>query len=280
MKILSIGDIHGRDLWKFYTHGSSYEYDLWKISVEAGADSTDYDFWKEYTYAQVDKIIFVGDYCDSFNKTGEQILENLKEIILFKKALGDKVVLLLGNHDIQYIVPNEICSGFRPEMKFDLEQLFNENIELFKIAHEEVGEDGSKWLWTHAGVTSGWYEKDLLRVFQYDRFRHKAVSDEFFKEERSVSEIINFSFMLRLGTLWNVDSHSGGLCMWAGPVWVRPYILNYWPLEGYNQIMGHTPQADVWIVDEDEEGEVYNGFKHYYIDILGSLDAEPLILTI
>lgn len=280
MKILSIGDIHGRDLWKFYTHGSSYEYDLWKISVEAGADPTDYDFWKEHTYAQVDKIIFVGDYCDSFNKTGEQILENLKEIILFKKALGDKVVLLLGNHDIQYIVPNEICSGFRPEMKFDLEQLFNENIELFKIAHEEVGEDGSKWLWTHAGVTSGWYEKDLLRVFQYDRFRHKAVSDEFFKEERSVSEIINFSFMLRLGTLWNVDSHSGGLCMWAGPVWVRPYILNYWPLEGYNQIMGHTPQADVWIVDEDEEGEVYNGFKHYYIDILESLNAEPLILTI
>lgn len=280
MKILSIGDIHGRDLWKFYTHGSSYEYDLWRTSVEAGADPTDYEFWKEYTYAQVDKIIFVGDYCDSFNKTGEQILENLKEIILFKKALGDKVVLLLGNHDIQYIVPNEICSGFRPEMKFDLEQLFKENIDLFKIAHEEVGEDGSKWLWTHAGVTSGWYEKDLLRDFESDRFRYKAISDEFLGEERSVSEIINFAFMLRLGTLWNVDSHSGGLCMWAGPVWVRPYILNYWPLEGYNQIMGHTPQADVWIVDEDDEGEVYDGFKHYYIDILGSLDAEPLILTI
>jgi hypothetical protein len=280
MKILSIGDIHGRDLWKFYTHGSSYEYNHWRTSVEAGADPTDYEFWKEYTYAQVDKIIFVGDYCDSFDKTGEQILENLKEIILFKKALGDKVVLLLGNHDIQYMVPNEICSGYRGEMKFDLEQLFKENIDLFKIAHEEVGEDGSKWLWTHAGVTSGWYEKDLLRAFESDRFKYKAISDEFLKEERSVSEIINFAFMLRMATLWNVDAHSGGLCMWAGPVWVRPYILNYWPLEGYNQIMGHTPQADVWIVDEDEEGEVYNGFKHYYIDILGSLNAEPLILTI
>lgn len=280
MKILSIGDIHGRDLWKFYTHGSSYEYDLWRTSVEAGADPTDYEFWKEYTYAQVDKIIFVGDYCDSFDKTNEQILENLKEIILFKKALGDKVVLLLGNHDIQYIVPNEICSGYRSEMKFDLEKLFNENMELFKMAHEEEGEDGSKWLWTHAGVTSGWYEKDLLRVFQSDRFRHKAISDEFLSTERSVSEIINFAFMLRLGTLWNVDSHSGGMDVWAGPVWVRPYILNYWPLEGYNQIMGHTPQADVWIVDEDEDKKVYEGFKHYYIDVLGSLEAEPLILTI
>jgi hypothetical protein len=280
MKILTIGDIHGRDLWKFYTHGSSYEYDLWKVSVEAGADPTDYEFWKEYTYAQVDKIVFVGDYTDSFNKTNEQILENLKEIILFKKALGDKVVLLLGNHDIQYIVPNEICSGFRNEMQFDLGKLFKENIELFKIAHLEKGEDGSKWLWSHAGVTSGWYEKDLLRSMNNERYRFYSITSEFLEKEREVDEVINKAFEMRMGNLWNIDSHSGGIDMWAGPVWVRPFILNYWPLEGYNQIVGHTPQADVWIVDEDDDKKEYDGFKHYYVDILGSLDAEPLILTI
>ena len=280
MKILTIGDIHGRDLWKFYTHGSSYEYDLWKVSIEAGADPTNYEFWKEFTYAQVDKIIFVGDYTDSFDKTNEQILENLKEIIKFKKALGDKVVLLLGNHDIQYIIPNEVCSGFRSEMKFDLENLFKENIDLFKIAHLEIGEDGSKWLWTHAGVTSGWYEKDLLRSMNNEKYRFYSITSEFLEKDREVDEIINKAFELRMDNLWNVDSHSGGMDMWAGPVWVRPFILNYWPLEGYNQIVGHTPQADVWIVDEDDDKKQYEGFKHYYIDILGSLNAEPLILTI
>ena len=280
MKILSIGDVHGRDIWKFHTHGSSYEYDSWKISVEAGADATDYEFWKEYPYAQVDKIVFVGDYVDSYDKTNEQILENLREIRAFKKALGDKVVLLLGNHDIQYIVPNEICSGFRGEMQFDLAKLFKENIDLFKVAHLEKGQDGSKWLWSHAGVTSGWYEKDLLRDMTNERYRFYSITSEFLNEkEREVDEVINKAFELNMTTLWNVDSHSGGYCVWAGPVWVRPYIMNYWPLEGYNQIMGHTPQGGVWIVDEDDDKKPYEGFKHHYIDV-PYLDQEPLILEI
>ncbi len=280
MKILTIGDVHGRDLWKFHTHGSHYEFNLWETACQAGADPTDYDFWKEYTYAQVDKIIFVGDYVDSFDKTNEQILENLQEIITFKKALGDKVVLLLGNHDIQYIVPNEICSGFRGEMQFDLKQIFSENIDLFKVAHLEKGQDGSKWLWSHAGVTSGWYEKDLLRDMNSEKYRHYNITKEFFEErEREVDEVINKAFELRMRTLWNVDSHSGGYCVWAGPVWVRPYIMNYWPMKGYNQIMGHTPQGAVWEVDEDEDGEKYEGFKHYYVDVPW-MDQEPLILDI
>jgi hypothetical protein len=266
MRILSIGDVHGRDSWMFQTHGSSYEYNLWKTAVEAGADPLDHDFWKEYDYTSYDKIIFVGDYVDSYDKSGEVILKNLQEIIYFKKALGDKVVLLLGNHDIQYIVPNEICSGFRGEMQYDLKELFENNSHLFKIAHLEKGKDGSKWLWTHAGVTSGWYEKDLLRAMKNEKFRFADLMKEFFQEEREVDEVINKAYELQMRTLWNVDSHSGGMDVWAGPVWVRPFIMNFWPLEGYNQIMGHTPQAEVWIVEEDDEGRKYEGFKHHYID--------------
>jgi hypothetical protein len=266
MKILSLGDVHGRDSWMFQTHGSSYEYNLWKTAVEHGADPLNYEFWQEHDYTKYDKIIFVGDYVDSYDKSNEVILKNLQEIIYFKKALGDRVVLLLGNHDIQYIVPNEICSGFRGEMQYDLKEIFENNIHLFKIAHLEKGADGSKWLWSHAGVTSGWYEKDLLRTLKNERMRFRELLIEFFQEEREVDEVINKAYDLQVKSLWNVDSHSGGMDVWAGPVWVRPYIMNYWPLEGYNQIMGHTPQAAVWEVDEDDDGKKYAGFKHYYID--------------
>ena len=266
MKILSLGDVHGRDSWMFHTHGSHYEYNLWKTAIDEGADPQDYNFWKEYDYTTYDKIVFVGDYVDSYDMSNEVILKNLQEIIYFKKALGDRVVLLLGNHDIQYIVPNEICSGFRGEMQYDLKEIFENNIHLFKIAHLEKGADGSKWLWSHAGVTSGWYEKELLRTLKNERMRFKELLSEFFQEEREVDEVINKAHDLQVKSLWNVDSHSGGMDLWAGPVWVRPYIMNHWPLEGYNQIMGHTHQAAVWEVSEDDDGKKYEGFKHFYID--------------
>jgi hypothetical protein len=279
MKVLSVGDVHGRDIWKFHTHGSSYEYNHWKVSVDHGADPNDSKFWEEYQYAQVDRIIFVGDYVDSFDKTNEQILRNLEEIIEFKKALGDKVVLLLGNHDIQYIIPNEICSGFRSEMQFDLARIFKENLHLFKLVHLEKGTDGSKWLWSHAGVSSGWYEKDLLRDMNNSVYRFYDIVQEFLEVEREVDEIINKAFELKVDCLWNVDSYSGGYSVWAGPIWVRPYVLNHWPLTGYNQIVGHTTQGHILSVSEDGEKAPFNGFKHFFVDV-PYLDQDPLILEI
>lgn len=265
MRILSIGDVHGRDSWMFHTHGSSYEYNLWKTAIQSGANPLDYDFWKEYSYTQYDKIIFVGDYVDAFKKSNEVILKNLQEIIYFKEALGDKVVLLLGNHDIQYIVPNQICSGFRGEMQYDLKQLFEDKAHCFKMAHLEKGADGSKWLWTHAGVTSGWYTQ-LIAVMKNEKFRFHSITSEFLKEDREIDEVINKAYDLEMKTLWNVDIYSGGMDSWAGPVWVRPTVLNFWPCKGYNQIVGHTWQAAVWEVDEDEDGKKYKNFKHYFID--------------
>jgi hypothetical protein len=61
------------------------------------------------------------------NLSNVDILHNLKEILWFKKSLPDKVVLLLGNHDIQYFIPNEVCSGYRGEMRPDLYDLFTQN---------------------------------------------------------------------------------------------------------------------------------------------------------
>ena len=77
MKTITIGDIHGRS------------------------------DWQEIDPANYDKIIFVGDYVDSFTVSDIDIITNLLNIIQFKKDNMNKVVLLLGNHDLQYLFSNE-----------------------------------------------------------------------------------------------------------------------------------------------------------------------------
>jgi hypothetical protein len=50
---------------------------------------------------------------------------------------------------------------------------------------------------------------------------------------------------MRVVNIFNVDAHSGGNDLWAGPIWVRPTILREFNLEGYNQVVGHTPQGSI-----------------------------------
>lgn len=250
------------------THNSVSSYNNWRVSVESGAHA-DNEFWDEFPYMEYDKIIFVGDYVDSYDLSNVEILHNLKEIIWFKKNLPDKVILLIGNHDIQYFIPNEICSGYRAEMKPDLEDLFNSNIGLFKIAHQELDKDGKPWIWTHAGITEGWLKEVRTEVYnKFYRF-YEFVKDI---EENNIDELLNVLFDLRNGVLFNIDAHSGGFNLWAGPVWVRPQILNEFCLKGWNQIVGHTRQKDIKEVDLETH-------KIYYIDCLDS-EGKGLILDL
>lgn len=74
MKIIALGDTHGRTVWK-------------QIVKENGFD----------------KIVFHGDYFDTHERiSARQQKENFKGIIAFKKANMDKVILLMGNHDYHY----------------------------------------------------------------------------------------------------------------------------------------------------------------------------------
>jgi len=266
MKILSIGDIHGEETWKLLTHGSYLDYDMWRSAVSHGAPP-DTDFWRELPFMSYDRIIFVGDYVDSFTVSNAIIKRNLEDIVHLRRSLGDRVILLLGNHDVQYIIPNVVCSGFRAEMKHDLYDIFTKNSDIFTIAHEETTEDGEKWLWSHAGVTSGWF-KELNKSMMNPRFRFSEVVKDFDPSKKKISELLNFAWEMRMACLHNVDVYSGGFNSWAGPLWVRPTIMNYWPLESYNQVMGHTPQSAVWVVESDPDGEDYPGFKHHFIDCL------------
>ena len=269
MKILTIGDVHGRDKWMFQTHGSPYEFNLWKTSVENGAPAND-DLWSDCPYMGFDKIIFVGDYVDSYDLKNETILNNLRDIVFFKKALPDKVILLVGNHDIQYFIQFQVCSGFRGEMLHDLSDIFNDKELGLKLAHLEKDNNGKKYLWTHAGITPGWLNETRKDVLD-ERYRFFDIVKEI--ENDDIDIFLNRLFEIRCSNIFNVDSYSGGTDLWAGPLWVRPEVFNNDSVEGLNQIVGHTPQNAIKI-------ENIKDVKHYFVDCLWDDNDEALILEL
>ena len=259
-KILTIGDIHGRDTWKFLTHGSSYEFDTWQIMVMNGAKGDDPIFNDDYPFMKFDKIIFIGDYVDSFTVSNIVIKKNLEDIIFFKQNIQDKVILLWGNHDVQYFIKNQICSGYRSLMQFDLEDIFRRNMNLFQMAYKYKDH-----LWTHAGLV-----KQILRALK------KEGAYDFLKGITDEAEILNEAFVHQCPEIFSVDSASGGFSKYGGPLWVRPKQLCD---EGINlnQIIGHTPQKKL------AELETKNKNKIWIVDYLEyneDKDIEPFILNL
>lgn len=245
--ILSLGDIHGRSIWKQIIFGGNTEFFFWKKEVTEGSLDLESKYKFEIDW---DRIIFVGDYVDSFDVGNTQIRENLEDIVLFAKTYPNLVVLLLGNHDVQYVVADKWCSGYRAEMRADLNEIFTKNKDLFRIAYlDEFNhtvnnqEISIKTLWTHAGVTQKWFD-EFVKDATSDRYRHKQFFDDI--DEMRIDEILNLAWKLRVDNLFNVDNSSGGTNLWAGPLWVRPHTLNDFFLEGYNQVVGHTPQITVF----------------------------------
>lgn len=122
MKILPIGDIHGRTIWK----------DI--IAKE-----------------QPDQVVFVGDYLDTHEKvSGAEQLYNLQEIIAYKIA-NPQTILLIGNHDHHYWpgVGYTGTSGYQPGMAMSFEICFQENKSLFQMCYV----DENKIVYSHAGFS-------------------------------------------------------------------------------------------------------------------------------
>jgi predicted MPP superfamily phosphohydrolase len=172
MKILTVGDVHGMDSWKRISPGN---YDL---------------------------IVFVGDYVDSFTVSDEVMMNNFHEIVMFKKAWPDKVVLLLGNHDIGYIYPRFTCSGYRYTIENEVRALYKENAHLFRIAFQ-----WEHYLWTHAGIHQGYYEKHILpKVLESDQ---------------NLADTLQRLFNERYEPLFEVGYERGGMRNdIGGPFWI------------------------------------------------------------
>ena len=120
-------------------------------------------FWKEAKEKidSVDEVVFLGDYLDTYSFKGllnrEIELNNFLEILNFKKEYPDKIILLLGNHDIGYLLRLGCSRQTHGEM-FDIYQNhFEENIALFQMT-EYIQLNNEKIFFSHAGILKKWAE--------------------------------------------------------------------------------------------------------------------------
>lgn len=193
MKIIVLGDIHGHESW---------------INVVE----------QEKTF---DKIVFLGDYWDSFSINSKDQERNYKEIQEFRDAHPNEVVTLLGNHDYHYIYPVRY-SGWKPETKFLATPLLETDIRNGKLPYIYQHED---IIFSHAGITNYWI--DNVAKCTLEELRNNEV------------QLRYFDWNSILGNDGYGDTISNSL------IWVRPHSLKLNSLEGYRQVVGHTHRTNV-----------------------------------
>jgi len=192
LNILTWGDLHGQDIWK----------------------KTDVD--------RYDKIIFLGDYVDSLYLDDQTIIRTFTEVIDFKKQYPDKVVLLIGNHEINYLFPKYCPLGYRVSKVENFLTIFLKNFDYFRIAFQY-----RNYLWTHAGIHKGWY--------------HYKLKEKVEETDRNLADTLERLFIERYPPLFEVGWARGGTQYdVGGPFWLDASLLIKKPLAGLHQIVGHT----------------------------------------
>lgn len=196
MKIITIGDLHGKDCWK------------------------------QIVPAQYDKIVFIGDYVDGVDKRGEDIVENLKAIIAFKLQQPEKVILLLGNHDIQYLhFPKHPCSEFDSVIQPELTMIFNEYKSEFQVAWQH-----GKYLFTHAGVSRKYL------VWLQEMLEGNLIS----YHSPMMAGYLNHIHQTDPHLLYVCGTKRGGFYPHGGPLWADEKETQLDHLVGFHQVVGHS----------------------------------------
>ena len=222
MKTIVIGDVHGRSLWKLIVNQEN-----------------------------PDRVIFIGDYFDSFEISGVEQIQNFKEIIEYKKTSGKEVITLVGNHDHHYYpeVGYTGTSGYQSRIAPSITQVINENRQHLQMAYSF-----DEFLFTHAGVSptfmdgefgeEGWVEDNVVELLN-DLFKYKPKSFDF------------------NGT----DPYGDNT--YQTPIWIRPRSLmavnkkhNKGLKKKYIQIVGHTQVKKLDLIGAQKAADG----RYYLID--------------
>jgi DNA repair exonuclease SbcCD nuclease subunit len=226
MKTVVLGDTHGRSNWK--------------LAI--------------YQEEPIDRIIFIGDYFDSFEFSGVEQINNFKEIIKYKEDNPQvEVVMLIGNHDHHYFpeVGYTGTSGYQNKIAPSITQVIDENRHHLQMAYG-FGE----YLFTHAGVSPVFMDQ----VFgENDWSKENVVVDlnELFKYKPRAFDFNGF------------DAHGDNTTQ--TPIWIRPRSLmssnkNYKKSlkKDYIQIVGHTGMRRLNL----DESDKFTGGRYYFIDTM------------
>lgn len=226
MKTLFIGDIHGRSTWKLIVNQE-----------------------------KPDRVVFIGDYFDSFDIKTEEQCNNFLDIIAYKESGESEVFMLIGNHDLHYITGNNGTSGYQKIGQYQIEPIIKKNLHHLQMCYQI-----ENIICTHAGVSSQFMDE----TFGKDGWDYKTICTDL--NELWDNKPDSFRF-------YGLDPY--GDDVFQTPIWIRPRSLmkvNRETLrEKVIQIVGHTSVSQI-----DVDGKA-TGRRYYFIDALGT-SGEYLIL--
>ena len=263
MKVGLIGDIHGRNFWRLSVH---------KMLLEG-----------------VDRIIFLGDYLDPYEKEIEEnpklmecnsfddannLLKMLEDIISLKKIEPDKYILLTGNHTDSYI-----WSKFHAATRTDYKnwklynKFFSQNLEYFNLVWIE-----NDVIFSHAGISEGWANEFLYHYMKYDEGAELEKNSLVLETARVLKDTFlkdfNKYYINSLGCIsayrWGDAPY--GSCEWAD---LREHIdmknskNSIIPLgeDGIYQVFGHTQLkkpllTEKWSCLDCRQGFIFDTVTH------------------
>lgn len=181
-----------------------------------------------------DKIIFLGDFFDHDDGLFEDQKQIFSEVIILKKKYSEKIIILLGNHDANYILPE--MRTWQPEYEDEIREMILENISLIDLTYLE-----GKWLFSHAGISEVWFYNQLISD------GYSSETDILFKNK--FNESFSCSFNNRIHNMdFSVLKFTGisgyGDEITQNPMWIRPKSLSKTALPDFNQVVGHTAVND------------------------------------
>ena len=217
MKTIILGDTHGRSIWK-------------DIVAQEKAD----------------RVIFIGDYFDSFDIDPVTQQYNFKEIIEFKEKGECEVILLIGNHDFHYLPMNETYSGYKHGAMPVNRQLLEENKHHLQMCYQL-----DNILFTHAGIGSDW--------LTYQNKYEPGV------DPGTIADFVNAIWKYQPNRFMFCGIDPYGNSKTQTPIWIRPQALmagnrDTFLKEEYIQVVGHTHVKKI-----DIEGKA-TGSRYYFID--------------
>ena len=225
MRTVVIGDTHGRSNWKLAIHQE-----------------------------KPDRVIFIGDYFDSFELSGVEQIDNFKQIIKYKEDNPQvEVVMLIGNHDHHYFpeVGYTGTSGYQSGIAPSITQVVDENRHHLQMAY-----GFGDYLFTHAGISPVWmdkvfgpddWSKENIVVDINEMFRYKPRAFDFTGLEPSGDNAIQTPIWIRPRSLMSANKkHPKGL------------------KKDYIQIVGHTQMRRLDLDGSDK----FTGGRYYFIDTM------------
>jgi len=231
MKTILLGDTHGRDTWKQI------------IEKEHDAD----------------RIVFIGDYFDSFDIPGVVQLQNFLDIVEFKKNSDKEVILLFGNHDYHYM-PGFMgigYSGYQAGMAYQFRDAISKNLDHFQMAYlfDDV-------LCSHAGISMEWVER---------HFPNTEITNL-----QSVSMLVDtindhFKYKPLIFEFNGWDPYGDNT--YQTPIWIRPRSLmasnkDSGLKKNITQVIGHTSVTNIF--ESVKASEKAMGSRYYLIDAIES----------